>query len=115
MLKFRQCLLKYSSLISLARMESQLNASRQLDVNALSRDIISCCLELGGSSGVVLDVVPPRGETSTRSGEGCHCLGLGECSGAGGEGFMGADTCLEEASCERLNGRDINTCPINTW
>ena len=37
-----------------------------------------------GPSGVALDVVPPGGETSTGSGEGCSHLGLGECSGAGG-------------------------------
>ena len=113
-LKFGQCLLKYSSLVSLTRQESWLNASRQLDVNALSRDIISHHLELGGPSRVALDRVLPRGETSTGSGEGCYCLGPGECSGTGGEGFMGADTCLEEASCERLNGRDVSACPIST-
>ena len=101
MLKFGQCLLKYSSLISLTRWESQLNASRWLGVNALSRDVISHCLELGDPSRVALHMVPPRGETSIGSGEGCHYLGLGEHSGTGGEGFMGANTCLEgEASCE---------------
>ena len=80
------------------------------------RDVISHHLELGGPSGVALDVVLPRGKTSIGSGEGCHHLGLGKCSGAGGEGFKGAGTCLEgEASGERLNGRDVSTCPINTW
>ena len=43
-------------------------------------------------------------------------MGLGECSGTGGEGAMGADTCLEEEGpCERLNGWDVSACPINTW
>ena len=94
-LKFGQCLLKYSSYVSLTRLESQLNASRQLGVNALFRGIISHCLELGGPSRVVLDVVLQRGKTSTRSGEGCHHIGQGECSGSGGEGFKGAGTCPE--------------------
>ena len=115
-LKFGQCLLKYSSLVFLSRLESWLNASRWLHVNALCRGIISCCFELGAPSRVALDVVPPGGETSTWSGEGCHHLGLGEHSGAGGEGSMGADTCPEEeAPCERLNGWDISACPINMW
>ena len=70
----------------------------------------------GDPSGVALDVVPLGGETSIGSGEGCCCLGLGECSGTGEEGAMGADTCLEEeASCERLKGWDISACPSNTW
>ena len=59
-------------------------------------------------------MVLPGGETSTGPGEGCHHLDLGECSGAGGEGAMGEDTCSEEeAPCERLNGWDISACPIN--
>ena len=53
---------------------------------------------------------------STGSGEGCCCLGLGECPGTGGEGATGADTYLvQEAACEKLNGWDIGACPINTW
>ena len=99
----------------LTRPESQLNTSRQLHVNALCRGIISCHFELGGSSGVALDVVPLGGETSTRSGEGCCCLGLGECSGAGGEGATGAHTFSEEAPCERLYGWDVSACPSNKW
>ena len=87
-LKFGQCLLKYSSLVSLTRLESCLNASRWLCVNALCRGIISHCFELGSPSRVALDMVPLGGETSTRSGEGCHHLGLGECSGAGQEGGL---------------------------
>ena len=35
-------------------------------------------------------------------------MGLGECSGTGGEGATGADTCsVEEAPCERVNGWDM--------
>ena len=41
-------------------------------------------------------MVPLGGKTSTRSGEGCCHLGLGEHSDAGGEGALGADTCSEE-------------------
>ena len=79
MLKFGQCLLKYSSFVSLTRLESHLNVSRWLHVNALCRGIITWCFELGGPSGVALDMVPLGGKTSTRPGEGsCH-LGLGEC------------------------------------
>ena len=115
-LKFGQCLLKYSSLVCLTRLESWLNASRQLHVSALCRGIISHCFELGGPSGVALDVVLLGGKTSTRSGEGCCHLGLGEHQGTGGEGAMGVDTCSEEeAPCERLNGWDISACPINMW
>ena len=76
----------------------------------------SHCFQLGGLSRVALDVVPLGGETSTGSGKGCCHLGLGEHSGMGGEAVMGTGTCSEEeASCERLNGRDIGACPINTW
>ena len=106
-LKFGECLWKYSSFIFLTRLESQLNASRWLHVSTLCRGIISCHFELGGPSGVALDMVPLGGKTSTWSGEGCHCLGLGECLGTGGEGAMGVDThSEEEAPCERLNGWD---------
>ena len=113
-LKFGQCLLKYCSLISLTRLESWVNASRQLGFNALSRNVISHHFELRGPSRVAWDVVPPGGKTPTGSGEGYQHLGLGKCSGAGGA--MGTDICPEEeASCERLNRRDVSACPINTW
>ena len=116
LLKFGHCLLKYSSLIFLTRLESQLNASWWLHVNAMCRGITFHCSELGGPSRVALDMVLPGGKTSTRSGEGCHHLGLGEYSGAGGEGAMGAYTCSEEeAPCERLKGWDISACPSNMW
>ena len=115
-LKFGQCLLKYSSLIFLTRLESWLNASRQLHVNALHRGIISHHFELGGPSEVALDMVPLGGETFTGSGEGCCHLGLDKCLGARGEGAMGVNICSEgEAPCERLNGWDIGACPINMW
>ena len=115
-LKFGQYLLKYSSFISLTRLESQLNASRWLGVNALYRGVTSCCLELGGPTRFSWDVVLLGGKTSTRSGEGCCHLGLGKGSGARGERAMGAGTYSEEkAPCERLNGKDVSACPINTW
>ena len=115
-LKFGQCLLKYASLVFLTRLKSWLNASRQFHVNTLCRGIISHCFEPGGPSKVALDMVLLGGRTSTRSGEGCCHLGLGECSGTGGEGAMGADTCSEEeAPCERLNGWDISVCLSNKW
>ena len=115
-LKFGQCLLKYSSLVFLTRLKSWLNASRPLHFSALCMGATSHHFELGGPSGVALDMVLPGGETSTRSGEGCHCLGLGECSGTGGERATGADTCSEEeVPCERLNVWDIGACPSNMW
>ena len=115
-LKFRLCLLKYSSLASFTRLESWLNASWQLCDNALCRGSVPCHFELGGPSGVALDVVPLGGETSTGSGEGCCYLGLGAWSGTGEEGATGADTCSEEeAPCERLKGWDVSTCPSNSW
>ena len=116
LVKLGKCLLKYSSLASLTRLVSQLNASWQLHISTLCKGGISCHLELGGHSGVALDVVLLGGEMSTRSGERCHHLGLSECPGTGGEGATGADTCsVEEAPCERLNGWEINACPINMW
>ena len=73
-------------------------------------------LQMRGPLGVPLDMVPLGGETSTGSGEGCHHLGLGECSGRGKEGTPGADTCSEgEAPWERPKGWDIGTCPSKTW
>ena len=103
-----ECLLKYSSWVSLTRLVSQLNASEWLHVSTLCKGGISCCLELGGPSGVALDVVPPRGILSTGSGEGCHHLGLGESSGAGEEGATGADSCsVGEAPCDKVNGWEV--------
>ena len=68
----------------------------------------------GDPSKVALDVVPPRGMSSTGSGEGCCLLGLGECSGAGEEGATGADSCsIGEAPCDKVNGWDVGACPIN--
>ena len=59
--KLGGCLLKYSSLVSLTRLVSQLNASEWLHDSTLCKGGISHCLELGGPSGVALDVVLPRG------------------------------------------------------
>ena len=67
-LKFGHFLLKYSSLMFLTRLESQLNASRWLHVSVLCRGIISHHFELEGPSGVALDVVLPGCKTSTGSG-----------------------------------------------
>ena len=80
--KLGECFLKYSSLVSLTRLVSWLNASEQLHVSTLYKGGISHHLELGGPSEVALGVVPPRGMSSTGSGEGCHCMGLEEFSGA---------------------------------
>ena len=88
-----ECLLKYSSLVSLTGLVSQLNTSKWLHVSTLHKGGISCHFELGSPSGVAVDVVPPKGMSSTGSEEGCHCLGLGECSGTGEEGAAGADSC----------------------
>ena len=114
--KLWECLLKYSSLTSLTRLVSRLNASWWLCISTLCKGGISCHFELGGTFGVALNMVLPGGETSTGSGEGCHCLGLGECPGTRGEGVTGADTCsVEDTPCERLNGWDIGACPIKMW
>ena len=92
-----------------------MNASEWLHVSTLYKGGISC-LELGGTSEVALDVVPPRGMSSTGSGEGCHHMGLGECSGAGEEGAAGAASCsMREAPCDKVNGWDVGACSINKW
>ena len=100
-----ECLLKYLSLVFLTRLVSWLNVSEQLCVSTLYKGGISCHLELGGPSNVSLDMVLPRGISSTGSGEGCHCLGLGERSGTGEEGATGADgSSIGEAPCDKVNG-----------
>ena len=108
--------LNYSSLVSLTRLVSWLNTSEQLCVSTLYKGGISCHFELGGPSKVALDVAPPRGLSSIGSGEGCHCLALGECSGTGEEGAAGVDGCsIGEAPCDKVNGWDVGACPINKW
>ena len=115
-MKLGECLLKYNSLVSITRLVSWLNASEWLCVSTLCKGSISCHFELGGPSEVALDVVPPKGMMSPRCGERCHHLHWGECSGAREEGATGADTySVEEAPCERVNGRNMGTCPINMW
>ena len=112
--KLEECLLKYSFLVSLTRLVSQLNASEWLHLSTLYQGGISHCLELGSPSEVALDMVPPRGMSSTGSGEGCHLLGLGECSGTREEGATGGDGCsIGEAPCDKVNGWDMGACPIN--
>ena len=68
--KLGKCLLKYSSLTSLTRLVSWLNASWEVCISTLCNGGISFHFELGSPSGVALDVVLPGGETSTGSGEG---------------------------------------------
>ena len=70
LVKLGECLLKYSSLVSLTRMVSQLNTSECLCVSTLCKGSISHHFELGGPSGVALDMVLLRGMMSTRSREG---------------------------------------------
>ena len=82
LLKFGQWFLKYSFLDFLTRQVSQPNASWWLLINTLWRGIISHCFELGGPSGVALDVASLRGRISVGSGEWCCYLGLGEGPGA---------------------------------
>ena len=109
-----ECLLKYSFLVSLTRLVSWLNPSEWLHVSTLYQGEVSCCLELGDPSKVALDVVPPRGVSSTGSGEGFHLLGLGKCPRTGEEGATGADSCsIGEAPCDKVNGWDMGACPIN--
>ena len=89
-----------------------MNASEWLHVNTLYKGGISHHFELGGPSKVALDVVPPRGMLFTGSGEGCCCLGQGECSGTGEGEATGADGCLiGEAPCDKVNGWDVGACP----
>ena len=46
-------------------------------------------------------------------GEGCHLLGLGDCSGDSAGGAAGADGCSTgEAPCDKVNGWDVGACPI---
>ena len=95
---------------------SWLNASEWLHLSTLYQEGVSHHLELGGPSEVVLDIVPPRGMSSTGYGEGCHLLGLGECSDTREEGATGADSCLlGEAPGDKVNGWGMGTCPINKW
>ena len=71
-------------------------------------------MELEGPSEDALDMVPPRGMSSTGSGEGWHLLGLGDCSGASAGGAAEADGCLVgEAPCDKVNGWDVGACAIN--
>ena len=73
--KLGECFLKYSSLVSVTTLVSQLTASEWLHVSTLYKGGISHCLELWGPSKVALDVVLPRGMSSTGSGEGyCHLV-----------------------------------------
>ena len=84
---------------------SQLNTSEQLCLSTLFQGGTSHCLELGGPSEVALDVVPPRDVLSEGSGERCHLLGLGDCSGAGIQEAVGVDSCSAgEAPCDKVNG-----------
>ena len=59
----------YSSLVSFTRLESWLNASWWLLVNALCKGVISCDFEVEDPSGVAWVMVLPGGKTSIRSGE----------------------------------------------
>ena len=114
--KLGKCFLKYSSLVSLTRLVSWLNASEQLCVSTVYKGGISCCLELGGPSEVALDVVLQRGMSSTGSGEGCCCLGLGECSSTRQVGAARTDSCsIGEAPYDKVNRLDMGACPINKW
>ena len=56
---------KNSFLAFFTKSESWPNASTQISLSALFQDRISHCLELGGLSKVILDVVPSRGMLST--------------------------------------------------
>ena len=93
-----------------------MNASRWFAVSTLYSSITSHHLELGGPVTFPWGVALAGGKTSTRSGEGCHHLGLGEGSSAGREGAVGAGASSEEeAPCEGLSRRDVGDCPINIW
>ena len=65
--KLGECLIKYSSLVSLTRLVSWLNASEWLHDTTLCKGGISCCLELGA----LLEL-----PWMWSSQEACHPLGL---------------------------------------
>ena len=102
MVKFGECLLKYSFPASLTRLVSRLNAFEWLYLSTLYQGGTSHCLELAGPSEVALDVVPLRGMLSPGSGDGCHLLSLGECSGTSEGGAAEADGYLAgKAPCDK--------------
>ena len=115
-MKLYECFKKYSFLASFTKSESLLNASVWLSLSALFQGGTSCCLELGGSYKVVLDVAPPRGMLSPGSGEGCHLLGLGDCLDTGMGRAAGADcSSAGEVLHDRVNGWDVGACPNKMW
>ena len=112
--KLGECFLKYSFLASLTRLLSLVNASEWLYLSTLYQGGTLCHLELGSPSQVALDVIPLRGMLSTGSGEVCHLLALGECSGTSTGGAAEADGCLVgEAPCDKVDGWDMGAWPIN--
>ena len=90
MTKLWECFKKYSSLAFFTRSESQLNASEWLYLSALFQGRTSHLLGLGGSSGAAWGMVLLGGLLSTRLGEACCLLGLGDCLGMGEGGAVRA-------------------------
>ena len=96
--------------------ESWLNASAWLGLSVLNQGGTSCFLALEGPPGVTFKVVQARGIPSTVSGEGCHPLGLGDCSGASVGGAVEVShLSTGEVLCGGTSGGDGGVCPNKIW
>ena len=114
--KLWECFKKNASLASFTKCESWLNALAWLGLSALFQGRVSCCLELGGPTGVTFEVVPPKGMLSMGSGEGCHLLGQGDCLGTDAGGAAGAGfSSIGEVLCDRTKGGDGGVWPNRMW
>ena len=96
--------------------ESWLNALAQLGLSVLNQGGTSHLLELGGPPRVAFRVVPPIGMLSTGSGEGCHCLGIGDYlgTGVGRAAGMGCSS-TGEVLHGRASGGNGGVCPNKMW
>ena len=114
--KSKECFEKYSLLASLIISESRLNASAWLGLSVVNQCGISHLLGLGGPPQVAFGVAPPIGMLSTGSGEGCHLLGLGDCSGAS-EGETVAVSCSStgEVLSGEISGGNGGVCLNKRW
>ena len=85
-----------------------------LECSEPGRDLLP--LGAGGPPAVTFGVVLPRAILSSGSGEGCHLLGLGDCSGAGVGGAAEVNCSpTGEVLCSRVSGGDGGLCPNKIW
>ena len=69
-------------------------------------------LGAGGPPEVAFGVAPPIDILSTRSGKGCHLLGLGDCLGTGvGETAVVGCSSMGEFLCGGMSGGNGGVCP----